>query len=103
MNRREFIFRPPIPKGQPPGTVVPVLNDDATLTCPVCRGTCKTPTEPNPYNGFREERMVLRRGTVRCPHSGVCYALHWIDDELAARHNHLLYPDDYPPPDEEGS
>jgi hypothetical protein len=99
MFRRRFIFRPPIPKTQPEGTVVPVLNDDGTLTCPVCEGRCRTPVAPNPYRAFRPQRMILRRGEVRCPHRA-CYAVHWIDDALALRHNRLLYPEDYPPPHE---
>lgn len=102
MHRRRFTFNPPAPKTQPPGTVVPTLDHEGRMICPECCGACTTPVESNPYNEFHEEKMVLRRGEARCPHKD-CYAVHWITDALALKHNAFWYPDDpqYALPDEE--
>ncbi len=104
MNPRERLLKAlnarPRTKGRPPGSVVPTLLPSGVLICPVCRGECVTPSEPNPFLAFKVERMVLvANKSVPCPHG--CGAWHWITEGLALNHNRILYPGDYPEQEED--
>jgi hypothetical protein len=90
--RRRFTFRPPPPKGPPPGSVTPdTLSEDGLVICPSCRGLCRTPTAWNPWNGRDEPMILVALNTNHCPHCGI---VHFVSAGLAREFNHLLFPDD---------
>lgn len=80
------------PKGEKPeDAVVPTLTAEGECRCPKCGKTARTPEAWNPWTG-RDERMVLVPGKCNdCPNCGV---RHFVTEELAQAHNHMLYPDD---------
>lgn len=83
------------PKGEkPPDAVVPSWDGRGGCVCPKCGGTCFAPVAPNPYRGFKDDKMVLVPGKCNsCPHEG-CGAVHFVTEDLARLHNEYFYPKD---------
>lgn len=76
-------------------TVLPRLLPSGHTRCPACGKLAYTPTTPDPDTGV-PQRMVLVRGTCKCPH---CGSQQLIGASVARWHNSILYPaiDSYAP------